>query len=436
MTRLPSFAAAVVVFFLLTAATLTVAEIKSLVISDDSRPVILFEKFGFTQTGHVTVSISSVSVSSSPSTESSKLGFLLISEESLLKILFEIQRNPRFCILDSNYIIHLFAFRNRSQFDHSYSITFPSEYSLFFVNCVPESTVSMKIRTEMYNQDSDGSKVYLPPGSTQLPGLYLFFSLCYLTFLGLWLCFGYNSTQRIHLFMAALLLVKSLTLISAAVYQHYVKVTGTAHGWNIVFYIFQFVNVVLLFTVIVLIGNGWSFLQRKLQGKEKKLLMIVVPLQVLASIASIVIGETGPFIENWVIWNQFFLLADTSCCSTIVIVMVRSMCSTRRETSKKPDGKAVKNLAKLPLFRRFYVLVIVYFFFTRIVVFALKIKVDYKYQWVSNAAEEIASLAFCSLMFYMFTRPMEMNVDYLDSDGEEEEEETAELSLKKQEFGL
>ena len=51
--------------------------------------------------------------------------------------------------------------------------------------------------------------------------------------------------------------------------------------------------VVLLFTVIILIGTGWSFLKSFLQEKEKKVLMIVIPLQVLANLASVVIGETG-----------------------------------------------------------------------------------------------------------------------------------------------
>ncbi len=50
---------------------------------------------------------------------------------------------------------------------------------------------------------------------------------------------------------------------------------------------------VLLFTVIVLIGTGWSFLKSFLQEKEKKVLMIVIPLQVLANLASVVISETG-----------------------------------------------------------------------------------------------------------------------------------------------
>ncbi|KAL2664172.1 hypothetical protein AAZX31_02G154000 [Glycine max] len=41
--------------------------------------------------------------------------------------------------------------------------------------------------------------------------------------------------------------------------------------------------------------------------------MIVIPLQVLANLASVVIGETGPFIKYWVTWNQVFLLVDIIC---------------------------------------------------------------------------------------------------------------------------
>ncbi|KAG5051969.1 hypothetical protein GYH30_004204 [Glycine max] len=36
--------------------------------------------------------------------------------------------------------------------------------------------------------------------------------------------------------------------------------------------------------------------------------MIVIPLQVLANLASVVIGETGPFIKYWVTWNQVLVL--------------------------------------------------------------------------------------------------------------------------------
>ncbi|KAL6553906.1 hypothetical protein OROMI_019579 [Orobanche minor] len=56
----------------------------------------------------------------------------------------------------------------------------------------------------------------------------------------------------------------------------------------------------------------------------------------------------------------------------------------------------------------------------------------YKYQWVASAAEEIASLAFYAIIFYMF-RPIEKN-EYFALD--EDEESTAEMALKYEEFEL
>jgi hypothetical protein len=436
MTKLPFLFLLLLLLLVLSPSS---AEIKTLSITSDTRPMILFEKFGFTHTGHVTVSVSSVSVtSSSAPPEPSRLGFFLLSEESLLQVLVEIQQNPQLCVLDSQYTYHLFNFRDLSpppaaSFNQSYPVTSPNEYSLFFANCAPESSVSMAVRTEVYNIDSDGSRDYLSAGLTQLPSLFFLFSITYFGFLGFWIYLCYTNKRvvhRIHLLMAALLLMKALNLICAAEDKHYVKVTGTPHGWDVLFYIFQFIRVVLLFTVIVLIGTGWSFLKPFLQEKEKKVLMIVIPLQVLANVASVVIGETGPFIKDWVTWNQVFLLVDIICCCAIIFPIVWSIRSLR-ETSKT-DGKAARNLAKLTLFRQFYMVVIGYLYFTRIVVFALRTIAAYKYQWVSNAAEEIASLMFYMVMFYMF-RPVERN-EYFVLD--EEEEEAAEMALKDEDFEL
>ncbi|KAL1545899.1 Protein CANDIDATE G-PROTEIN COUPLED REPTOR 7, variant 2 [Salvia divinorum] len=425
---------------LLLIASFASAEIKNLKISSDSRPMILFERFGFTHTGQASITVSSVSVMSNvASPEPSRLGFFLLSEESLIQVLIELQSNPSFCVLDSKYINLLFTFRDlspppHSSFSHSYPITSPNEYSLFFANCAPESTVSMNVRTELYNLDGRGDeKDYLSAGLTQLPSLYFCFSVIYAAFLAYWiyaLLQNKKSVHRIHLLMGLLVVMKALNLLCAAEDKHYVKVTGTPHGWDVLFYIFQFIRVVLLFTVIVLIGTGWSFLKPFLQEKEKKVLMIVIPLQVLANFASIVIGETGPFIKDWVTWNQVFLLVDIICCCAIIFPIVWSIRSLR-ETSKT-DGKAARNLAKLTLFRQFYIVVIGYLYFTRIVVFALRTIAAYKYQWVANAAEEIASLAFYAIIFYMF-RPVEKN-EYFALD--EEEESAAEMALRDEEFEL
>ncbi|CAK9140518.1 unnamed protein product [Ilex paraguariensis] len=418
---------------LLTLLSLTTAEIKTVKITSDSRPTILFRKFGFTHTGHLSIYVSasasaSASVNSSfSSIDPSRLAFFLLSEESVIQVLPELMHNPSFCIIDSKFINLLFTLRDlspspTSSFNQSYPVTFPNEYFLFFANCVPELQVTMDVRTELYNLDSGASKDYLSAGLTQLPSLYFLFFLIYSYFLGFWLYHCYHtrrSVHRIHLLMTLLLLTQTLNLVSLAKYKHYVKVTGTPHGWNIIFYAFQFIRVLLLSTVIVSIGTGWSFLEPSMQGKGgKKVLMIVIPLQVLGNVASIVIGETGPFREDWVTWNQVFFLVDIVCICTIIF----SIRSSLREASKM-DGKASRNLGKLYVFKKFFIVVIGYLFYTRIVVFAVKIIAAYRYQGVTYAAEETGSLAFYMVMFYIF-RPVEEN-EYFAPD-----KEAAEIALR------
>lgn len=424
---------------LLSLMAAAVAEIKNLKIQSDARPMIEFEKFGFTHTGKVSIFVSDVSIETTSvaagSPDKSLFGFFLLSDESLLQVIQEASQNPNFCVLHSLFTLHLFTFQDLNpdlSFSRNDSVKIPNEYSLYFANCNPGTLVTMSVRTELFNLDG-GVKDYLSAGQTQLPALYFLFSLTYFIFLGFWIYYCYKnmrSVHRIHLLMTALVLMKALNLLFAAEDKHYVKVTGTPHGWDVLFYIFQFIRVTLLFTVIVLVGTGWSFLKPFLQEKEKKVLMIVIPLQVLANVASVVIGETGPFIKDWITWQQVFLLVDIICCCAILFPIVWSI-RTLRETSKT-DGKAARNLAKLTLFRQFYVVVIGYLYFTRIVVFMLRTIAAYKYQWVSNAAEEIASLAFYFVMFYMF-RPVEKN-EYFVLD--EEEEEVALATLRDEEFDL
>jgi G protein-coupled receptor 107 len=151
---------------------------------------------------------------------------------------------------------------------------------------------------------------------------------------------------------------------------------------------------------------------------------------VIANVASAVVGETGPFLRDWVTWNQLFLLIDVACCCAVLFPLVWSIRSLRE--SSKTDGKAARTLAKLSLFRQFYLVVIGYLYFTRIIVYALRTIASYRYRWVAVTAEEVASLAFYLYMFYMF-QPMEKNEYFLLDEGEEE---LAERALREDEFEL
>ncbi|KAL5996763.1 Protein CANDIDATE G-PROTEIN COUPLED REPTOR 7 [Asimina triloba] len=420
-------------FFLLSPLPTALSEIKSTRIIDDARPMILFERFGFSNFGHVSVSLKGVSWrprQSSLQINPSSMGFILLREASYAKILNESEYSDRFCVVSSHYVKLIFTFRDLnvdSAFNGSIPVDEPDEYSLVFGNCQPEFEVTMDVRTEMYNLEN-GHKDFLPAGQTQLPKLFFAFFLVYSAFLVAWIytCIKQRATvDKIHIMMGALLLFKALKMICASEDESYVKKTGTPHGWDIAFYVFGFFKGVMLFTVIILIGTGWSFIKPYLQEREKNLIMFVIPLQVLENIASIVIGETGPFTKDWLTWNQIFLLIDIICCCAVFFPIIWSIRSLRE--ASKTDGKAARNLAKLTLFKQFYVVVVGYLYFTRIVVSAIGAVVSYKFQWISTASMECASLGFYMFVFYNF-QPIEKNPYFVIDD---EEEAAAALALEE-----
>ncbi|CAJ1968404.1 unnamed protein product [Sphenostylis stenocarpa] len=393
-----------IVFLLLSPST---AMIKTITISSDTRPTILFQKFGFTNAGHATVAASSVSVVAPSAPDLSRLGFLLISDASLPQVLTEIGQHPSFCILDSHSILRLFTFNNLSlppsaSFNRTYPITISGEYSLFFVNCAFGSAVTMVVHIELYNHNTDGSRDYLSSGHTHLRSLFSLFSIAYFFFFATWLylCHVNNrSLHRVHLYMALLLLVKALSFLCAAVEYQSVKVNGTTHSWDF-FHIFDFASAVFLFTVVVLVGTRWTFLHPVVRERGKKALFVVIPLQALAHVAFVVILKTRPYSEKWVTWNQVFLLLDFIANCAMVFFVGWSMRSLTK-TSTMQEEPAV-NLHRFTLIRRFYIIVIGYILFTRFGIFALKTVVADKYEWVDNLVEEIATLVFCNAMFYVF----------------------------------
>ncbi|KAF9601344.1 hypothetical protein IFM89_019076 [Coptis chinensis] len=142
---------------------------------------------------------------------------------------------------------------------------------------------------------------------------------------------------------------------------------------------------ITLFTLIVLIGTGWSFLKPYLQDKEKKVLMIVIPLQVVANIAQVVIDESGPYAKDWITWKQY------------------------------------------------YIVVICYIYFTRVVVYRWRLLLLIGISGPSVVAGELATLAFYVFTGYKF-RPEVHNPYFVIDD--EEEEAAAEALKLEDEFEL
>lgn len=424
----------VLVFQLL---SLSSAAIRFNEIRNDNRPIIPFDEFGFTHRGRLELNVSKISLSN-PDLDFSKVGFFLCTRDSWLHVLQQLEDGEITCALQSDLIKHVFTFNNlngKSEYNTIYSENDADQYTLVFANCLQQLKVSMDVRSAMYNLEGrSNNRDYLSAGKTILPRIYFLFSLIYFILAGLWIHVLYRkrlTVFRIHFFMLAVVVLKAVNLLCEAEDKSYIKRTGSAHGWDVLFYMFSFLKGITLFTLIVLIGTGWSFLKPYLQDKEKKVLMIVIPLQVVANIAQVVIDETGPYGQDWITWKQVFLLVDVVCCCAVLFPIVWSIKNLRE--AARTDGKAAVNLMKLTLFRQYYIVVICYIYFTRVVVYALETITSYKYLWTSVVAGELATLAFYVFTGYKF-KPEAHNPYFVIDD--EEEEAAAEALKLEEEFEL
>lgn len=300
-------------------------------------------------------------------------------------------------------------------------MTDADQFTLVFANCLQQVAVSMDVKSAMFNLEGRSEiRDYLSAGKSVLPRVYFMLSLIYCVMVVVWiylLCKKKLIVHGIHLFMLAVVILKMFNLICEAEDKSYIKRTGSAHGWDVLFYIFSFLKGISLFTLLVLIGTGWSVLKPFLQDKEKKVLMIVIPLQVVANIAQVVIDETGPYGKDWATWKQVFLLVDVVCCCAVLFPIVWSIKNLRE--AARTDGKAAVNLMKLTIFRHYYIVVICYIYFTRVVVYALETITSYKYLWTSVVAAELATLAFYMFTGYKF-RPEAHNPYFAVDDAEED----------------
>ncbi|XP_021546859.1 protein GPR107 isoform X1 [Neomonachus schauinslandi] len=271
-------------------------------------------------------------------------------------------------------------------------------YSLYFHKCsgneVPSGdkfSFSLDIEITEKNPDS-----YLSAGEIPLPKLYI--SMAFFFFLSgtIWIHIlrkRQNDVFKIHWLMAALPFTKSLSLVFHAIDYHYISSQGfPIEGWAVVYYITHLLKGALLFITIALIGTGWAFIKHILSDKDKKIFMIVIPLQVLANVAYIIIESTEEGTTEYGLWKDSLFLVDLLCCGAILFPVVWSI--RHLQEASATDGKAAINLAKLKLFRHYYVLIVCYIYFTRIIAFLLKLAVPFQWKWLYQLLDEMATLVF------------------------------------------
>ncbi|XP_076170966.1 protein GPR107 isoform X2 [Ptiloglossa arizonensis] len=305
--------------------------------------------------------------------------------------------------------------KGEKYYNTSFSMYVASEeeeglYSLYFHNC-PNYKYGSQIALDFTIQISEAnSGNYLSAGEMPLPALYFMMALLFLLSGCFWVFILKKSKHpvfKIHYLMAVLVYLKSLSLLFHGINYHFIQTKGEhVAAWAILYYITHLLKGAVLFITIVLVGTGWTFVKHILADKDKKVFMIVIPLQVLANVVEIIIEESEEGDIEHKTWRDIFILVDLLCCGAILFPVVWSI--KHLERAAHTDGKAAVNLRKLKLFRHFYIMIVCYIYFTRIIMYLLKITVPFQYEWLDQMFREMATYVFFVLTGYKF-RPASAN---------------------------
>jgi hypothetical protein len=324
-------------------------------------------------------------------------------------------------------------------------------YFLIYQICPgPSADIHSEFELDFHfsNLDVFGNESYLPAGEMALPHMFLYFSLLYAICLFLWVTNirmirkggsghwadpggGRPIVYPIHHLMTILLCLKTLAIFCESIRYHYLRVVGRSVFWSGVYYTFAFMKGTFLFTVILLIGSGWSFVKPFLSDREKKMVFAILGLQVINNIALVVLTQETEGEQSFDRWTAILHMVDILCCCAVLIPIVWQVNSLEKsmaqsngdhndvdadvtleddvnlpedefEDEKPSNGRLAQ---KLKLFRNFYVLVICYIYTTRIVVYLFATMLDYRHTWLRYLVVEVVTLAFYTTVGMQF-RPM------------------------------
>ncbi|NXT24892.1 GP107 protein, partial [Syrrhaptes paradoxus] len=256
---------------------------------------------------------------------------------------------------------------------------------------------------------------YLSAGEIPLPKLYISMASFFFLSGTVWIHIlrkRRNDVFKIHWLMAALPFTKSLSLVFHAIDYHYISSQGfPIEGWAVVYYITHLLKGALLFITIALIGTGWAFIKHILSDKDKKIFMIVIPLQVLANVAYIIIESTEEGTTEYGLWKEILFLVDLLCCGAILFPVVWSI--RHLQEASATDGKGKKGSTRMMLLFSFMLSafpsqIVCYIYFTRIIAILIKIAVPFQWKWLYQLLDEMATLVFFVLTGYKF-RPASDN---------------------------
>ncbi|XP_076436914.1 protein GPR107-like [Babylonia areolata] len=305
-------------------------------------------------------------------------------------------------------------------------------YNLFFHNCLgyKKDAAAQITMTLEITEDNNGN--FLTAGEMPVPALYFTFSVLFFIAAVAWLSVLRRSQQdvyKIHYLMLVVVFVKSLSCLFHGMNMYFIQIKGIHEdAWAVMWYIVYLMRGALMFVTVLLIGAGWAFIKHVLTDREKKLFLIIIPLQVLDRVAEVIVEESEEGNQSYMTWKEIFILVDLLCCGAILFPVVWSI--RHLQEASRTDGKAAINLQKLKLFRHFYILVVCYIYFTRIIVYLMKITLPFKLVWLTDLFLELAMMVFFVVTGSKFRPATDNPYLQVPQDSDEEELEMEEVLTK------
>ncbi|KAK3846131.1 MAG: lung seven transmembrane receptor-domain-containing protein [Linnemannia gamsii] len=385
-----------------------------LVLTDDQRALVYIGSFGFLSGATLDMNLQNLKITKyqGDDGEETRIGFLIqkgpseaeamdweegcLLDDSIVKEEIE-QKRSEFHLLDPT----------KTVFDYHHVVANDEEemWNMLFVNC-PRSKVSFKLKTTEINPGNN----YLSAGDIPLPKVYAGAALAYFVASGLWAYMLLKKDTKVfwpHKLIFVLAVMIGIQKTFQAIKISYMKTGVDAEGWTVMFYIFAFLKGSLSILIITLIASGWMFIKPFLSQKDKKIILIIIPLQIISNVASTISDETAIGSINWSFWSQVFPLVDLVSCVVILGVIVQ----THRHLSEaaEAEGKVAENKSKYKLWGSFYLVTVTYMYLTRILVEFMKVALPFLYvNWLVELLNEAITLGFYATIGWKF-RPYANN---------------------------
>lgn len=316
----------------------------------------------------------------------------------------------------------------------------PGLYALFFYNCKKANKnkdpdfVTFTVQVSQYNiEPITNAPSFLSYGERYIPYMNFAFAGMFLWGLVSWhqLVFkpapeAAGQVRAIHKVMYFLAVVKILTLLTnSAMLLHRQKTGQMNGGLDVIFYVVQTIKGIVLFSVILLLGTGWSLLKPFLSDRDRKILLLILPLQIFVNVALAMIEEQSEGSLSWLWWRDTLRVLDVVCCCAVLLPLVWSIKSVK-DTTGGTDGllSSARRVARLKQFRQFYIIAVAFIYTTRILVPYADGLLPYQHTWLSHFLFEAAAISFYTYTAIMF-QPMAISRANERGDGEAGDEEEA-----------